>query len=30
MAGVLKPTKYTPSANRVKKNQKPETKEEKK
>ncbi len=30
MAGVLKPTKYTPSANRVKKNQKPKTTEEEK
>ena len=28
MAGVLQPTKYTPSANRVKKNQKPKTTEE--
>ena len=30
MAGVIKPTKYTPSANRVKKNQKPKTEEERK
>lgn len=30
MAGILKPTKYTPSANRVKKNQRPKTTEEKK